>query len=74
MKAGRNVRPSLIILQKIPYSLTADRIAQFAQGFCLYLADTLSGNIELLANLFQRPWMTILQAKTQYDNLTFALF
>ena len=47
-------------------------MAQLAQGFCFDLADTFTGNVELLAHLFQRAGAAIFQAKAQAQDLFFA--
>src|SRR5262245_41810036 len=49
------------------------RMAQFAQGTRLDLADTLAGNPKLAPDLLKRAIAAIEQAVTQLKDLTFAL-
>ena len=49
-------------------------MSQFPQCLRLNLADTLSGNVELLADFFQRPCPSVFQAEPQDDNLSFPFF
>ena len=46
-------------------------MAELAQGFGLYLAHPLPGDVELPAQLFQRPGAAILQTKAEGDDPLF---
>ena len=45
---------------------------QLADGLCLDLADTLTGDTKVAANLFQRAGTAIVQTKAQADDLFLA--
>ena len=44
---------------------------QLADSLCLDLADTLTGNAEVAAHLFQRAGTAIVQTKAETDDLLF---
>ena len=58
-------------IQEVAQLFAAAGVAQLAQGFCFDLADTFTGNVELLAHLFQRAGAAIFQAKAQAQDLFF---
>src|SRR5215213_817703 len=55
------------LLQIVPQLLRAARVAQLAERLRLDLADALSGDAELAANLFQRPLAPVVQAEAKLE-------
>src|SRR3954469_12348785 len=64
-------QPSL--LQVVAQLLRPRRMPKLRQRLRLDLADSLPGDAELLADLFQRPWMTVDQSEPQLDDLLLPL-
>src|SRR5688500_20329675 len=48
------------------------RVTQLTQTLRFDLTNAFARYLELLANLFQRPGVTINQSETQFENLPFA--
>ena len=70
------LRPGLFrsVSVKVIFELTAAAgMAEFAECLCLNLADTLTGDIELLAYLFQGPGTAVLEAETQTEHFLLTL-
>ena len=44
---------------------------QLAEGLCLDLTDTLTGDIKLLSDFLERSCASVVQTETQTDNLLF---
>ena len=49
----------------------ARRLAQLAQGLCFDLANALAGDVEFLADLFERMLALAADAETQPDHFLF---
>ena len=56
---------SSLFIQIIPQALGPAGVAELAQGFGLDLAHPLPGDVELPAQLFQRPGAAILQTEAE---------
>lgn len=54
-------------------SLTAGGMTQAADGFLFDLANALAREVELLANLFQRQCLLVIQSEVQSDHFGLAL-
>ena len=54
-----------LFIQIIPQALGPAGVAELAQGFGLDLAHPLPGDVELPAQLFQRPGAAILQTEAE---------
>ena len=80
-KARRHTTPDLenttkhtiILLQIVLELAAAAGVAQLAECLRLDLADTLAGDVELFANLFERAAAAIVQPKAQPQHLLLAL-
>ena len=57
--------PAALSIQKVLQLFAAAGVAQLAQGLGLDLADTLTGNIELLAHFLQRAGAAIRQIEAK---------
>ncbi len=66
----RRIRFALFV-QEAAQEIGAGRVAQFTQRFCLNLANTLTGYIELLAHFFQCVVGVHVDAKTHAQHLGF---
>ena len=60
-----------LFIQIIPQALGPAGVAELAQGFGLDLAHPLPGDVELPAQLFQRPGAAILQTEAEGDDPLF---
>src|ERR1700745_1760054 len=60
--------PSLL-LQKLLQTLAAHRVAQLGQGLRLDLANAFAGDAELLADVFQRAGLAIIEAEPHAHDL-----
>lgn len=69
MKRGDLERSGFIVGSQL---LAAHRMAQFAQGFGLDLADTFAGDVEELAHLFQGVVALLANAETLAQDLLLA--
>lgn len=59
------------MLEKIPQTIAAARVAKLAKGFGLDLANALSCHGEVLAHLFERVLTAILQTKSHFHDFFF---
>lgn len=46
-------------------------MAQFSERLCLNLTDSLTGNIELLADFFKRSASSVVKTEAKLDNVLF---
>ena len=53
-------------------SLCAAGMAELAQSLCLYLTDTLTGDVEFLADLFKRARHSVVKTEAKLKNHFFA--
>ena len=60
-------------IQEIAQLFAAAGVAQFPQGLGLDLADALTGDVELLAHLFQGAGSAVLQAEPKTEHLLLSL-
>ena len=63
------VKDRFVLIQEIPQLLGAAGVAQLAQGLGLDLADTLTGDVELLADLLQGAGAAVHDAEAQLQHL-----
>ena len=44
-------------------------VTELAECLCLYLTDTLAGDVKLLANLLKRSRSSVIKSETELDNV-----
>ena len=61
------------LLKEVAELLGSTGMTEFPQRLGLYLADSLAGDAEVVANLLQRPGSPILKPESQLENAGFTL-
>src|SRR6185295_19081382 len=59
--------------KKVAGAGVARRMTQLAHRPCFDLADALAGEVEMLANLFERAWLATVETEAQLEDLALAL-